>query len=397
MQMSTRPSSSRASGNMMVSRRRTHVDETFRMRSLFMNSTLAFFLASLLFTVDAPAQGSASSGDSRAQMGEAQDPSVGFAETNHTKPTLEQARKAFAEGRALMDEQQWLHAARKFEYALRAKNTPGLRYYVGYCLEREGKLVEALAHFEDARRLLDTAPAADVAEVVPIAIERVEAKVAILVLRGLPPEASVELNGRILPRGERFRVNPGRGYLIIRKDGFVEYGEELNFAPATTEVVNVKLVPLATRRSDSSSSASAEDRSNESTDPRKRSTARSVVFWSGIGLSSATLITGAGGVMLFTNANASIRIQNDKLDDLEPDGGEACAAPTPDAQIVCDDLEASQKKKRQGTALMIGSAAAFAAGVFGAIFAEYFWPDAPLDVGVAAGPGGGQLSLTGRF
>ena len=101
--------------------------------------------------------------------------------------------------------------------------------------------------------------------------------------------------------------------------------------------------------------------------------------------------------MLFTTANSSIKIQEGKLDELAPDADSDCTPSPPEVQSICDDLEAGEKKKRLGTAVMIGSGVAFAVGAFGAIFAEYFWPETPVEVGFDAGAGGGQFSLGGRF
>lgn len=147
------------------------------------------------------------------------------------------ARKSFAEATELEKAEKWVEAEAKLREALAIKETPGLRYHLGYCLEKQGKLVDALVELDRADEMLRLgAKAPDVEKLLASARERVKKSVGEVTVRlsANINGAAVEIDGVALKPaliGKGIPLNPGRHVLTAKKAGRVPYRRELQVDP----------------------------------------------------------------------------------------------------------------------------------------------------------------------
>lgn len=143
------------------------------------------------------------------------------------------ARKSFAEATELEKAEKWSEAEAKLREALAIKETPGLRYHLGYCLEQQGKLVDALVELDRADEMLRRgAKAPDVEKLLAAARERVKKSVGEVTLRlgANLKGAAVELDGVVVKPaliGKGIPVNPGQHVVTAKQTGRVPYRREL--------------------------------------------------------------------------------------------------------------------------------------------------------------------------
>lgn len=298
-----------------------------------------------------------------------------------------------------MDEEKWEEAAGRFEYAARAKNTPGLRYYIGHCLENAGLLVEARESFLRAKELLQSQPAADVAQLIPEALERVESLVPRVSLRGAQPGATVLIDGTEVDgsTGE-LMINPGEHVLEVRASGYEDFETAVALREGQTEIVHVRMAALESAPPAAPQPVSVvgpEDDSESSSEGARRA-----VFWTGVGVGSAGLVTGVVGTILFTAANRDLDESDGAIDDLSEGGNSACHQPSGELADACSRLSESGKKRSLGGNLMIGGYAAAGVGAATVLIAHFLWPqvsDGTVRVQAQAAPGRGFVSLGGTF
>jgi tetratricopeptide (TPR) repeat protein len=167
----------------------------------------------------------------------------GVAKAEPTAAEIAVARKLFADANALEKEKRWTDAEAKLREALSVKETPGLRYHLGFCLENQGKLVEALVEYDRADEMLRLGTKApDVAELVGPAREGVKKRAAKLTLK-LEPKvdgASIELDGHPVKDvllDQSMPQNPGRHVITATADGRQAFRRELKLDE--TEIASV--------------------------------------------------------------------------------------------------------------------------------------------------------------
>lgn len=143
------------------------------------------------------------------------------------------ARKSFAEATELEKAEKWVEAEAKLREALAIKETPGLRYHLGYCLEQQGKLVDALVELDRADEMLRRgAKAPDVEKLLASARERVKKSVGEVTVRlgaGITG-AVVEIDGAAVKPaliGKGIPVNPGQHVVTAKKTGRIPYRREV--------------------------------------------------------------------------------------------------------------------------------------------------------------------------
>src|SRR3954468_19292207 len=100
-----------------------------------------------------------------------------FAEPTPTEIAV--ARRLFEEATELEGRSEWTEARAKLTEAVGVKETPGLRFHLGYCAEQLGEFVAALLQYDRAVDLIRAgATAPDVARQLEPAKARVEGKIA---------------------------------------------------------------------------------------------------------------------------------------------------------------------------------------------------------------------------
>lgn len=327
-----------------------------------------------------------------------------LAATEPTPSELSVARRLFDEARAAEDAGRWREAAAKFRQATAIKDTPGMRFHLARCEEEQGAFVEALVEYDRARELIDSGVRApDVEKLLGAAREKVRAKVALLTLR-LPNDVqnvSVELDSQPLSPsvlGVPMPINPGRHRLNAVAVGRTPFATELTLAIGEVRQLPIEL-PVATTVPPSPPAASpatvappvAETRNEDGAVP-----ARTIVLVGEASLFAAALGTGIAFSVAHSSANDRYQKFNaevlDQVGGADPDG-RACTVP----RAGCTELEQARQDRARTSAFATGGfiAAGVTAAAFGLTY--WLWPRHPAELQATAGPGGLELSVSGRF
>jgi hypothetical protein len=299
-----------------------------------------------------------------------------------TVPSIDQARAAFAEGRELIAAEEWRAAVQKFEYAARAKNTPGLRYYVGYCLEKEGQWGAAYESYLEAARLLESMPAEDVEKIIPEALARVRPAVARVSLVDLPDDATVFVNGARRPSRDELYLSPGRHTFAVEKAGYERFRADLLLEGGDEQQVQVRLSPVATRSS--AQSELPQDSGETGRESRGWSPGRKVAFISTTSLSALGLGVGIVGMALSSERKKDMKALQTEVDNIAGEGSASCREPSNDLKVVCADLERAAKRRTSMNTMMVGGYVTAGVGALGALGVAFLWPDTPLQVEVGS-------------
>lgn len=162
---------------------------------------------------------------------------------------LSVARKAFAAATELEKEKKWAEAEAKLREALGIKETPGLRYHLGFCLENQQKLVEALVEYDRAEEMLQQGvKAPDVSELLAPAREGVKKRVASVTPK-LPAKVEgvvIEVDGRPVKAallGKPLPQNPGRRVFTASAPGRQPFRKELELAEGESRELVIDLPP----------------------------------------------------------------------------------------------------------------------------------------------------------
>lgn len=305
-----------------------------------------------------------------------------------TAPTIEEARESFLRGRAFVAEGKWTEAEEQFLFAIRAKNTPGLRYYIGYCRENRGLLVEALESYRLAEDLLETQRAPDVDQIVPAAIERVSGLLPVLFLYDVPAGARLMVDGAERPLSQQFHANPGAHQILIEKDGFESFSATVHLQAGKKARVLVKMAEV---------SATPDSPANDAETRPDSKQLKRVVFWSSTGLAAGGLGAGVTGAVLFAATKREIERLNEQADETSDSGDSSCAEPSPALERVCADLDRGAKRKNAMGVVMIGGFAAAGVGTAGAVLTHFLWPDTKVRVDVGWLGTEGSVLVTGHF
>lgn len=322
-----------------------------------------------------------------ATAGESGTPSQGARSSAAALPTIEEAREAFLLGRRLIAEGKWTEAEERFLFAVRVKNTPGLRYYIGYCREKQGLLVEALSSYRLAADLLETQEAPDVDEMVPVAIERVSALLPVLILYDVPSGARLKFDGAPRPLSQQFSANPGVHRVRIEQDGYTPFEAAVELIEGEKSRVQVTLEPVDTHPEE----VADEERTPSSGHLRK------IVFWSSTGVAAAGLAVGLTGAVLFSSTKRGLRELNAEAEEISGEEDASCIRPSASLEQVCEDLARGAKRKNTMGNLMIGGFVGAGVGTVGAVVTHFFWPEAPVGVDVGFSGDGPSFLLRGQF
>lgn len=312
-------------------------------------------------------------------------------------PTLEQARVSFLQGRKWLAEEKWKEAGEAFAYAARGKNTPGLRYYVAYCLEQQSRLLEALDEYGRASELLKSQPAADVERMIPEAIERVKLALPSLVVRGLAPGAQLFVDGQSIQVSDNLEpilVDPGAHQVVAKVAGAQDFARQVEALVGEALVVQVTHAPLAVPGAPAAAS--------EASEARVQIAGRPVAIWTGVAVAALGVSVGAVGTGVFISGKNAEKEASEGIDELRLTDADfpeqsTCYQPSGELKSRCDELSQAQKRARTGRTVMIVGYSAAAAGATGALLSHFLWPKKELPVHVSAGPTGARISLRATF
>jgi tetratricopeptide (TPR) repeat protein len=335
---------------------------------------------------------------------------ISMANWAHAEPTateLAVARKLFNEAVELESRDDFEGARKKLRAALEIKDTPGLRFHLGYCAEQLGEFVTALLEYDRALDLVRGGQGApDVERQLHPARERVQAQIARISIF-LPPgvsKAKVWLDGeQVAPLvlGRPAPLDPRAHTIRVEAPGYEPYETELTLAPGESQRLDL---PLKKQQASPSSEAAPAGVSAGSAPTRTVERDAG----GGIGTRELVLITeGAVAVagisvgigFLLNRGSAETRIQNAQgaLDLLVGNDDTACArVPTPAA---CTDLrDAIEDYDNAGTISTVGFVVGGVAAA-AALLTYFVWPTSEKERAFVIGPSRAGLGLaaSGQF
>ncbi len=334
--------------------------------------------------------------------------SVAHAEPNATE--LSVARKLFQEATELESREDFAGARKKLMAALEIKDTPGLRFHLGYCAEQLGEFVTALLEYDRALDLVRGGQSApDVERQILPARERVQAKVARLSLF-LPPGVSlakVWLDGdQVAPLvlGRPAPLDPGRHRIKVEALGYEPFELEVTLAPGQSQRLDLPLKKKQAAPADAAPSpakvgatSTPESEAVPERDPGSSIGAREIVLVSEATVAVVGLSVGLG--FLLSRGSAESRIENAQkaLDQLPGEDNSACSSdPKPRA---CADLrEAIGDSDSAGTISTVGFIVG-GAGAAAALVTYLVWPTDSKDRAIVVGPARAGLGFAaaGQF
>ncbi len=320
---------------------------------------------------------------------------------------LARARALFDEAGALERRGQWTLAADKLRAALRIRETPHLRYALGWALENDDKLLEARSEYETAERTA-RGTADDVETLARTRRAELDAKMP--VVRVVVPSSwrtgtRVTVDGReasIQSGSATINANPGARVVRVEHTGTAPIERIVYVSRGETKVVEAPGT-LGTRIDELPRSAERDDGATD----RKRG-GEPVLPW---------ILVGGGAALVATSAALFISSLGDSSDRDAAMGAwcteTACTngntATTPEttaATMKRQEAEdaASRGNMKQTAAAIVGGGGIVAAAIGGVMLLRAGEPDkpsvgSPSRVRIGAGPtlGGFGASASFRF
>jgi tetratricopeptide (TPR) repeat protein len=159
---------------------------------------------------------------------------------------LERARALFDEAGELERQGHWPAAQDRLRTALRIRETPNLRYALGWALENDEKLIEARTEYEVALRLAQNAGNEEVSKLAASRIAEVDRKTPLVQVRikGLiARDTRVLVDGRevtIRADAGTVPVDPGSRIVRVERAGRPATEQTVSVARGVLRVVEVK-------------------------------------------------------------------------------------------------------------------------------------------------------------
>ena len=263
------------------------------------------------------------------------------------EPTdLDRARALFDEAGELERQSSWDAAQDRLREALRIRETPHLRYALGWALENGGRLLEARTEYEVALRLAQRGGAEEVTRLASTRISEVDRKIPLVQIKvrgALAKDTHVLVDGReVVVHGEigTVPVDPGQRVVRIERAGKSASEETVPVTQGVFRVVEVQGDENAMLGGD--------------TPPTVTRSHASALPWVLIGAGGAAVI---GGVALFVSSSNDVSARVSAMqrwcDATACVGTTATRAETPDAAEL--RREAYDAASRGNTKQVIGS------------------------------------------
>lgn len=308
-----------------------------------------------------------------------------------TNADLARARELFARGQQLQEQEKWQRAYDSYQRAVAIKDTPGLRYRLGYCQERLGRLVEAGVQYRRAAQLLERgADGPDVAALLPETIASLDRRTPHVLLRLEHPPSQlqfsidgVQLSAALL--NHRVALDPGTHVVRLSAPGYRDYSRNVVLQEGDLSTLEVGLTP------------SPPPPPAEVAPPHGGGSAGRVVVLAAE-LALAASGTALGLVQLDEMGKLETRIEDLQrgIDAADP-SGTGCSDPVPDLSDECarvrntiHDYDMARNWMRAGFITAGVSATA-------AVVTYLVWPSDSPAVGVLWFEGGGGAALHGSF
>lgn len=163
------------------------------------------------------------------------------------QPTdLDRARTLFDEAGELERKGDWAAAQDRLRAALRIRETPHLRYALGWALENSDRLIEARTEYEVALRLAQRGGADEVSRLASTRISEVDRKIPLVQIRvkgALAKDTHVLVDGReVRVHGDlgTLPVDPGTRSIRVERTGKAPSEETVTVQQGVLKVVEVQ-------------------------------------------------------------------------------------------------------------------------------------------------------------
>jgi len=212
---------------------------------------------------------------------------------------LDRARALFDQAGELERQGQWPAAQERLRAALRIRETPNLRYALGWALENDNKLLDARTEYELAMRLAQRAGNEEVSNLASQRIAEVDQKTPIVQVRirgHVPASTRVTVDGReVVIRGDAgtMSVDPGTRLVRVERAGRAPTEQNVSVGRGVLRVVEVK----------GDDSVAVLDDSGHSREQK------SVLPWVLVGGGGALIVTSA---VLFASSSGDAGTRDDK-------------------------------------------------------------------------------------
>lgn len=216
---------------------------------------------------------------------------------------LERARALFDEAGELERQGNWNAAQDRLREALRFRETPHLRYALGWALENGGRLLEARTEYEVALRLAQRGGADEVSRLAATRITEVDHKIPLVQIKvrgALAKDTRVLVDGReIIVHGEigTVPVDPGQRVVRIERSGKSPSEETVSVTQGMFRVVEVQGDENAVLSGDSPGGAPPQSHTP-------------ILPWALIGAGGAAVI---GGVVLFVASTSDVSARDTNM------------------------------------------------------------------------------------
>jgi hypothetical protein len=300
--------------------------------------------------------------------------------TEPSSAANEDATVVFTRAAKLYRERRYDQALPLFESLVERTNSPNARLYVGHCLVKLGRPVEAYRAFSrvlgNSTALRDDKydPTREAARQELYALEQRVAK--LVVAPAEAPGLRIQVDGQPLAPewyGAAYAVEPGEHRVQGEADGFEPASRRATLAAGETQTVSLVLTPRATEPAPASSGPAPATSATPTRSPLR------IAGWVAIGV-------GATGLAVFTIAGLSAKGVHD---DLEADCG---SAPCSDAGHRDD----AARGKTLQTVANVGLVAGLV-GAAGGTALLLFVPTPETQASFTPTPGGGVVAYRGKF
>ena len=170
--------------------------------------------------------------------------------TMSTSEQIAKARELFLQAQADETRGDYLSAFEKFERVAETKNTASVRFHLGYCSEKLGRLASALQNYTIALREAEREGNADVKRAANAAAEALAPRVPHLTILCPPdlPSCAVRLDGRLLSTAELsvfLVVDPGTHHVSAQPQGpsSLSFEADVVLHERESRTVHVTLAP----------------------------------------------------------------------------------------------------------------------------------------------------------
>jgi hypothetical protein len=318
------------------------------------------------------------------------------------QPTdLDRARALFEEAGELEQKGDWAAAQDRLRAALRIRETPHLRYALGWALESAERLLEARTEYEVALRLAQRSGADEVSNLASTRIAEIGRKIPLVQIRvrgALAKDTHVLVDGReVVVHGDvgTLAVDPGTRTVTVERSGRSASEETISVQPGVFRVVEV---------------AGDEDSvvARPTASVPHRGARGAVLPWVVVAAGGAMAV---GGLALFVSSTSDVTARNDSMgrwcEATACVGGTTATRPESDAAAL-DRREAYDAASRGNTKQIAGAIlggvgiASVAVGTY-LLFTNRESADAPraaraaLRLDAAPLPGGGMAGASLAF